>query len=371
MSPNSVSSGDKDYLNKALDVAVRLAIVAIIVLSCFSIFRPFMMPVIWGIILAVALYPLFLKLKNLMGGRTRLAGTLFILISLAIVIVPTVMLMDSLIDGTVRFGKELMDGTFVLQPPPEKVKTWPLIGEKTYDFWTLANENIKIAAEKIEPQLKALGSKLISTFTALGAAVLFSIIALIIAGIFLMNSEGAGRISRVIGRRLGGEMGVEMVSTAGSTIQSVVKGVILIALIQGLFAGIGLVIAGVPAAGLWAVLVVVVAIIQLPPILILGPIAAWAFSTDMGTVWAAVFAIYCLIISGADGLLKPILLGRGLNVPMLVILIGAIGGMLGAGVVGLFIGPVIFAIGYQIFSLWIEDARKEEIESKKPGSANV
>jgi predicted PurR-regulated permease PerM len=357
MTTPPVPSRSPDYLDKALDIAVRLAIVAIIVLSCFGIFRPFMMPVVWAIIIAVALHPLFVKLTKLVGGRSKLAGVLFILISLAAILIPTVYLMDSLVEGTVTVGKELRDGTFEIRRPSESVKSWPVIGPKVYDWAMLANENLKAAAVQIQPQLEKLGDFLISSFTALGASVLFSIIALIIAGIFLMNAAGAGRMARVIGRRLGGEMGVDMVNTAGATIQSVVKGVILISLIQGLLAGIGMVVAHVPAAGLWAVLVVVVAIIQLPPILILAPVIVYVFTTDMSTVWQVVFAVYALVVAGADGWLKPILLGRGLQVPMLVILIGAIGGMLGAGVVGLFIGPVVFAIGYQIFQLWIEEAR--------------
>ncbi len=369
MNTHPVPSRDPDYLSKALDIAVRLAIVAIIVMSCFSIFRPFMMPVIWAIIIAVALHPLFLKMKKLVGGRNRLAGTLFIVISLAVIIIPTFYLMESLVDGTVRVGHELKDGTFDIKPPPENVKTWPVIGEKAYDFALLASENARAAAIKIQPQLEALGEWLISSFTALGASILFCIIALIIAGILLMNSAGAGRMARNIGRRLGGDMGADMVTTAGATIQSVVKGVILIALIQGLLAGVGMALANVPAAGLWAVLVIVVAIIQLPPLLIIAPVIVYVFTTDMSTVWQIVFAIYALIVSGADGFLKPILMGRGLKVPMLVILIGAIGGMLGAGVVGLFVGPVIFAIGYEIFSLWIESAKDEESGSTESDTA--
>jgi predicted PurR-regulated permease PerM len=151
-----------------------------------------------------------------------------------------------------------------------------------------------------------------------------------------------------------------MISTSGLTIQSVVKGVILIALIQGLLAGIGFVLAGVPAAGFWAGLVVAAEVMQLPTMIILRAAAVWIFSTDLAAGWAVVFAVWCLVVSLADNVLKPIFLGRGLAIPMLVILIGAIGGMLGAGVVGLFIGPVVFAIGYQIFTLWIEEAREHE-----------
>ena len=238
-----------------------------------------------------------------------------------------------------------------------------MIGEKAYDLALLASENIKAATQKAQPQIQALGEWLIASFTALGASVLFSLIAIVIAGILLIHSEGEDRIARLVGRRLGGEMGENMITVAGNTIQSVVKGVILIALIQGLLAGIGMLLAGVPAAGFWAMLVIVAAIIQLPPILILAPVAVYVFSTDMSMVWAVIFAVYALVVSALDGFLKPVLLGRGLTVPMLVILIGAIGGMLSAGVVGLFIGPVIFAIGYEIFALWIKEVRGKDDES--------
>jgi len=137
------------------------------------------------------------------------------------------------------------------------------------------------------------------------------------------------------------EQTTPIVAIATGTVRSVVKGVIMVALVQSLLAAIGLWVAGVPAVGLWALLVLVVAVIQLPPILVLGPIAVWVFSANDSTVISVGFLIWSLIVSGSDGILKPIFLGRGVQVPMLVILIGAIGGMLGSGVLGLFIGPSV------------------------------
>jgi predicted PurR-regulated permease PerM len=348
-------SVSQDIRGKALDIAVRLGVVALIVLWCFSIFLPFLMPVAWGVLIAVALYPTFVKLKSLLGGRNRLAGTVFIVVSLVLVIVPTVLLFDSLIDGSVRIGREFQEETFTVRSPPEKVKSWPLIGERLHGFWTLASENVAGALTRIGPQLRAFGNWFVATFTALGASFLVTVIALVIAGILMMNGAGGGRTARAIGRRLGDEKGEEMVGLATGTIRSVVRGVLLVAAIQGLLAGIGLYVAGVPAAGFWAVLVLIVAVIQLPPILVLGPIAVYVFSVNDSMVMAIAFTVWSLIVSVCDGFLKPILLGRGVSVPMPVILIGAIGGMIGSGVIGLFIGPVILAIGYQIFTAWIAD----------------
>lgn len=364
------SSNGQAYMQTGIDLAIRIAVLAVIVISCYRIFSPFLMPVVWGIIIAVALYPLFAKLKKLLGGKNRLTGAVFILVTLALVLVPTWLLTESLIDGTVSLGQQLQEGTLEVPPPPEKVETWPVIGEKLYASWDAANRNLDVFLTKMGPQLKTIGNWLIATFTGFGAAVLQTIFALIIAGIMMMNAAGGGRLARAIGKRLAGDKGDDMVDISGATIQSVVKGVLLIAITQSVLAGLGMYVAQVPLAGLWALLVLIVAVIQLPPALILIPVAIYVFSTNDSTVTSVIFLIYALIVSGADAFLKPLFLGRGVAVPMLVILIGAIGGMIAAGIIGLFIGAVILAIGYRLFTAWVEDSWPDEvaaIESESEG----
>jgi predicted PurR-regulated permease PerM len=371
MTNGNDSSSDQAFLQRGIDLAIRLALLAVIVISCFRIFKPFLVPVVWAVIIAVALYPLFVKLKKLVGGKNRLAGVIFIVVSLALVIVPTWVLTESLIDGTVQFGQNLQEGKVVISPPPDKVKTWPVVGEKLYVQWDAANRNLDAVMKKLEPQLKSIGAWLIHTFTDFGGAIIQTIIALIIAGVLMMNSGGGGRLSRAIGQRLAGDKGVEMIDMAGATIQSVVKGVVLIALIQSIAAGIGMVVMHVPLAGLWALLILVVAVVQLPPTLILIPIIIYVFSTNDNTVANVIFTIYALVVGGADGFLKPLFLGRGVAVPMLIILIGAIGGMISAGVIGLFIGAVILAVGYKLFEQWVADSWPDEVaaaESESKGS---
>jgi predicted PurR-regulated permease PerM len=346
---------ERDYLGKALDIAVRLTVIAVIILSAFRIFSPFLTAVVWGVVIAIALYPVFDKMKGALGGRNRLAGTLFILISLALVITPTVMLTGSVVDGAKQLDQGLEDGTLKVPPPAEKVQNWPVVGKPLYQTWYSASVNLEATLKKLDPQLDKLKAKIASTVAGLGAAIVQTIFSLIIAGILMMTSEGGGKVAREIATRLAGADGPPMVDTSIDTIRSVVKGVILVAAIQSLLSAIGMIVAGVPAAGLWAALVLIVAIIQLPPILILGPIAVYVFSANDNTVIAVGFLIWSLIISGSDGFLKPLFLGRGVKVPMLVILIGAIGGMIRGGVIGLFIGPVILAIGYQLFKAWVTD----------------
>jgi predicted PurR-regulated permease PerM len=350
---------EKDYFGKSLDVAIRLALIALIISASLKIFGPFLPTIVWGSVVAIALYPIFQTLQRWVGGKKKVAGTLFIVITLLLVLIPAFLLGDSLLDGTVRVVRKAADGTLNIPPPTEQAREWPLIGEKVYELWDSAHRDLESTIEKLQPQIGKLGQGVVAGVSDLGKALVQILLAVIIAGILMMSADRMGRASRILARRIGGDSGPRMVDTAVGTIRSVVKGVILVALIQGLLSAIGLAIANVPAVGLWAVLVVVVAIIQLPPILILGPIAAWVFANNESTTISVFFLIWAMAVSGSDGFLKPLLLGRGVEVPMLVILIGAIGGMLSGGVMGLFIGPVILAIAWQLTMMWVDEERED------------
>jgi predicted PurR-regulated permease PerM len=361
--------GERDYLGKALDIAIRLAVIAIIVLGSFRIFSPFILAVIWAIVIAITLYPLFVRMKRAMGNRAKLAGALFIVLSLAIVLVPTVLLTDSLLGATVGIVKKIEAGTLDIPPPTEQVKSWPLIGERFYALWQGASVDLKGTAEKLQPQLKNFGEFVVSSVAGLGGAMVQTIFALIIAGILMVTSQGGGRVARLVSVRLAGEHGPPMLELTVGTIRSVVKGVVLVALIQGLLSAVGLVIAGVPGAGLWALLAMMAAVMQLPPILVLGPIIPYVFAHSDSTAIAIFYTIWSLVVSGSDSLLKPLFLGRGVKVPMLVILIGAIGGMLRSGIIGLFVGPVVLAIFYGLFMSWVRENPAEAEVKPEPGVA--
>ena len=179
---------------------------------------------------------------------------------------------------------------------------------------------------------------------------------------FLANNIGVHNITRLIGIRLTGDRGEEFVDLAGAVIRSVAQGVLGIALIQSVLAGLGLVLVGVPGAGLWALIVLFLAVIQLPPLLILGPIMIYVFSTADTTV-AVIFMIWGILVSISDSFLKPLLLGRGLKTPMLVILLGAIGGMIMYEIIGLFVGTVVLSLSHELFLVWLDDEHKQaEIE---------
>ncbi|MGI9321559.1 MAG: AI-2E family transporter, partial [Thiogranum sp.] len=178
------------------------------------------------------------------------------------------------------------------------------------------------------------------------------IFSIIIAGALLNYAEGCRYSLYRLFERLIPDEGIKIVNSAGATVQSVAKGVLGTAAIQTVLATLGMLVVGVPGVGLWAVLVLMVAIVQLPPILILGPVAAYVYSVEPTWI-ATIFLVYSLIVSSADAFLKPMLLGRGVELPMLVILLGAIGGMVLAGIIGLFVGAVFLAILYQVYMLWL------------------
>jgi predicted PurR-regulated permease PerM len=360
MSNSSQTSDDKAFQARTLDAVIRISLLALMVAWCFNIIRPFIQPVLWAVIFAVALYPVFLKLQSMLGGREKMAATLMTLLALAILIIPSVMLSESLIESSKTLTEEIKAGTLTIPPPSEKVKDWPLIGEKLDKAWSLASTNLSAALEKFQPQLEAGGKKLLAVAAGVGVGVLQFVISIIIAGALLVYARsGSKSVEAIAGRILGEKSGKDFVDITGATIRSVAQGVLGVALIQAILAGIGLMVMGVPYAGLWALLVLLLAIVQLPPWIILGPIIVYVFSVA-ATVPAVIFMIWSLAVSVSDAFLKPLLLGRGLDTPMLVILLGAIGGMIYSGIIGLFTGAVVLAVAYELFIAWLAQDGEQE-----------
>jgi predicted PurR-regulated permease PerM len=350
---------ERDDRSKALDIAIHLAVIAAFVYGSYKIMSPFLVAVVWAILIAITLYPVYQRMESWVGGRSKLAGTLFIVFGLAVLIAPTALLTNSLLDATVRIVQKAQAGTLEIPPPTDKVKTWPLIGEKVYVAWESASEDLAGTAQKLQPQLGHFAQKIVSSVGGLGAALVQTLIAIVLAGILMITAPGGARIARAVAVRLEPTQGPRILTMAVGTIRSVVKGVILVAMIQGLLAGLGLMIASVPGAGLWALLTMMLAVMQLPTILVLGPIIPWVFAHNDSTAIAIFFTVWVVVIGFSDNVLKPIFLGRGMQVPMPVILVGAIGGMLHSGIIGLLIGPVILAIFYTLFMAWTGEGADE------------
>lgn len=354
--------------SQAIEIAIRLSLIFLILAWCLQILAPFISLIAWGAIIAVSIYPLFVKLTDKLGGKKKLAVTLIVVISIAAILIPVISLSESLVKGATSVGTQISNGTAHIPPPSETVKDWPLIGEKTYSFWHAASVDLTALMEKYPAQLSAIGKKMFGLAASTGLGVFQFIISLLIAAAFLASSESANATMQKLARRLSGQHGEDLLVLSEKTVRSVAVGVIGIAFIQAFLSGIGMMIAGVPAAGLLAIIIMVLGIAQLPPLLILAPVAIYLFSGDNTTI-AVFFLIWSIMVAASDLVLKPLLLGRGVDAPMVVVLLGAIGGMLMSGIVGLFIGAVILAVGYKLFGAWVEIGEQDSDNMAEGASA--
>ncbi len=347
------SSVDNTFLANAMAAFIQIGAVVLLIMWCFTIVSPFINVVVWAVIISVAIYPAHTNMTKRLGGREKLSATLFTLIGLAIIVIPTWMLAESTLGALKYVSVELAGGEITVPQPADSVAEWPLIGEKTYEIWSGAATNLEATMNKFAPQIKSASRKAASLAgSTIGTSLQF-VLSMIIAGALLTSASSGYQTSRNIAASIAGvERGHALADLSIVTVRSVVKGVLGVALIQSALAAIGLLAMDIPGAGIWAGVVLVLAIVQLPPILILGPIAVWVFSVA-DPVPATIFLVYSIIVSFSDAILKPMLLGRGVEVPMLVILLGAIGGAITQGIIGLFIGSVVLALGYQIFESWM------------------
>ena len=345
-----------EFTRNTIEAAVRLGLLLLLATWCFKIITPFIVPVMWGVIIAVAVYPLFLKLKATLGGRNKLASTVYTLITLALLITPTVMISNSIIDTSSIIAERYEAGEFDIPPPNDSVKDWPVIGEKTHAVWLQASNNLEKTLKKYDEETKKVGKAIVSGAAGALGTILQFVLSIIISGVLMANAAGAYQVTiKFFSRLTNDASGKSYANLTKDTIRSVAQGVLGVAMIQAMLSAVGMAVMDVPAWGLWTLLVLVVAIAQIPPIVILGFVCAYVFSVAE-TVPAVIFLVYCIIVSSSDAFLKPLFLGRGMSTPMLVILLGAIGGMMMSGIIGLFVGAIILALGYELFMAWLDES---------------
>ena len=353
-----------EFINNAKEAALHIGLLFLTVFVSFLIFKPFLVPVVWGIIIAIALHPIFKIITKLFKGRKGMAATIIVLFGLALLIIPTIKLAGTTIDGLQNLSEQLEQGTIEVSPPADRVKEWPIIGDKAWELWSLAAVNIDSAIQKMSPQLSSIGTWLAGSISGLVGGFFIFIFAIIISGIFMSYAGSGYDFSVKVFNRLEGNKGQLMVDNSVATIKSVVYGVLGVAFIQAILVGLGFAVADIPGTPVLTLMVLFLAIVQIPPLLIVIPVIIYAFST-MDTGGAIVFAIWSVIAGASDNFLKPLLLGRGVDIPMLVILIGVIGGMVLGGIIGMFVGAVFLALAYQLFLDFMERDNPAENQQTK------
>jgi predicted PurR-regulated permease PerM len=337
-----------------VDIAIRLGVLAFLLYWSYLLVRPFITIMVWSVVLTVALYPVYEVMVSWLGGRRRLAAALLTLINLLIVIGPAMWLALSLIDGLRTLSDKLDVSAFALPPPPIAIKSWPFVGETLYQYWELASTNLHAALVKIGPELKPVGSFLLQIAAGAGVGTVKFLVAVVVAGFLFSPAPLLVDELKQLSRRIASGRGEQFVRLAGDTIRAVSRGVVGISALQAFLAALGLYAIGIPVAGLLTMIILIFGIIQIGPTVIIIPLVIWTWiSTD--TTTALLFTAYMIPVSLLDNILRPLVLGRGLDAPILIILLGVIGGTISQGITGLFLGPIVLAVIWNLLMAWISD----------------
>lgn len=337
-----------------IQLAVRLALLALLIYWSFVVIRPFIPILAWSVVLAVALYPVFGWLSGLLGGRPKLAATILTLINLGIVIGPATWLGLGAVEGIRGFAAQLGAGTLSIPSPPAGVRDWPIIGAQLGALWDQASTNLRAALREFAPHLKPMAGTMLGLAGGAGVGTVKFLVAVALTGFLLPAGPRLVAASQRFLSRVVAERSENFLVLAGATIRSVAQGVIGIAVAQGLVIGIIMKLADVPRAGLLAFAVMMLGILQIGSAIVVIPVLIWVWVTK--SVGVALLITACLLPAAlADNVLKPIVMGRGLTTPSLVIFLGVIGGTLAHGIVGLFIGPIILAVAWELLTAWVRD----------------
>ena len=338
-----------------MQVALRALLLILMLWICVKLLLPFAPLLVWSLILAVTLYPVQQKLARQLGNRPRLSASIVAILGLLLLGVPSIMLgvplIEQLISSLIAWRTEGRS----IPAPDASVKDWPLIGSALYEVWLAISDNLQGYLRSHADEVRAALSRVVSGTGGVITTVLTFAGALVIAVVIMVygeqSSHGARRIAVTL---VGGERGANLQRLAVATIRSVAAGVIGVAFVQALLLGFGFLWAEIPGAGVWALVALILGIIQLPAILIVLPVLGWLWGFHEGdVVRTTMMTVYFVVAGLSDNIMKPLLLGRGVEVPMPVVLLGALGGMIWMGLIGLFLGSVILSVGYQLFWAWV------------------
>lgn len=343
---------------EALDSIIRFGLLALIAVWSAMIVAPFIGILLWAIIIAVSAYPAFIWLTGKLGGRSGIAATAIVLLLLVIIVSPIASSLPGFTDTVRNLVTNVQDGTLAIPPAPERIKDWPFVGEPLFLIWTEASSNMSAVLSRFSPQLREASVAALGSIAGAGLALLQFIASIIIAGIILGNHKrSVDALQRLVARVIPEEQ-ERYLKLTEHTVRGVTTGVIGVAFIQAVLVGIGFTVTGVPGAALWAALGLVLAIVQISIGLVVIPVAIYVFA-NYELLTFVLFLAWNIPILAIDNVLKPLLMGRGVDAPMLIVFLGAIGGFISFGFLGLFFGAVVLVIANDLLLTWL-DMRKHE-----------
>jgi len=338
-----------------LEVFIRAGLIFALAVLCYQVFAPFLTLMVWAVILAVALYPLQQFLAAKTGGKQGLAASLIVVLGVVLIIGPTAILMSSLGDSVQQLVHDVQNDALEIPVPPDSVAAWPVVGERVHAIWSQAHDDLPTLVRSLQPKIGDLAKSALAFVASIGGGLLQFLASFIIAGILMAFGQSGSRGTLAIFQRVAGPVrGAEFASLSTATIRAVSQGVIGVAFIQAIIVGLCLLIAGVPWAGVLSMVVLVLGIAQVPALLVTLPAIGYIWwRGDYGDVAAIVYSVLIFVSGMTDNVLKPLMLGRGVDAPMPVILLGALGGMAAGGILGMFVGATLLALGYQLFMGWV------------------
>ncbi|OSP54052.1 AI-2E family transporter [Pseudoruegeria sp. SK021] len=335
----------------ATDIAIRLGLLGAFLYLALALIHPFLGILIWSVVLAVALFPVFCWLRDRLGGRSRLAACLITALSLMIVFGPMVLLSTSLVSTLEQLAHAIRSGNFVTPAPPKELDQIPMIGPDLTKAWAWTAVNLTSLLEKYAHTLLVPGEWLLKTVAALAGSILIFAISAVLSGCLFLWGADLTLVLRDVAQRIAGPHGLVFLNITGTTIRSVARGIIGVAVLEALVIGVVLVMAGVPHAGFLAGTALFLAVVQIGTFPIIFPLIIWVWLSH-DTAQAILLMLALTPVAILDYVVKPLAMGQGLDTPIFIIIIGVFGGTLVFGITGLFIGPIVLAVFYDLLNYW-------------------
>jgi predicted PurR-regulated permease PerM len=342
--------------------------VAGLIAACFWILRPFLPAIVWATTLVVATWPVMLRVQHRLWNRRGLAVAIMTLALLLVFVVPFWLAITTIIDNfdrIVEWGTSVK--SFKLPPAPQWLVGVPLFGERAAQFWeSVAVSGIEPLVAKAEPYAGGAASWFVAALGGLGIVFVQFVLTVIIAAIMYVGGERAATAAQRFGHRLAGERGKQSVLLAGQAIRSVALGVVVTAVAQSVLGGIGIAVAGVPLAAVLTAVMFMLCIAQFGPLPVLVPVVIWMYWSGQSG-WGTFLLVWTIVVGSLDNILRPILIRKGAHLPLVLLLAGVIGGLIAFGLVGIFLGPVVLAVGYTLLQSWMAEdiITRDEVAARR------
>ncbi len=351
-------NNERSIITKIVNIGLPLTLLVLLTIWCFEILGPFVTPAVWSIVLASTLASLHIRLTKIVGGRSGWAAFILVTILLALIVIPAVWLMMTTFDEVKSLMTQYEQDEISLAPLPT-LKTWPVIGPPLDAIWQEATTDFSVFASHYKEQIKQLFAFLLLKVASGSKGLLLLIISTILSGFLLAYGKQASEFAHRLFNKLAGQRGEFIAITAFTTIKNVANGVLGVAALQGLLAGIGMAVAGIPGAGVLGLCCMCLSVVQIGMLPVSLGVIIYAFSSM--ALWPAIFfTIWMVIVGVMDNIIKPLVMGKGSSIPILILFLGSVGGFILSGFIGLFTGAVILSVGYTLFDSWLYSSEKKE-----------